>query len=82
MFRGLLAALNVADDSGIGGKNDHVVDPAGSDLLPHRRPCRRSSRSDQPLFSTLLADLDGVGVTHRETVRWSSATTDVAGRQL
>ena len=29
--------------TGIGGKNDHVVDRTGL-TLPHRRPCRRSSR--------------------------------------
>jgi hypothetical protein len=31
-----------------GGKGDHVAGPQGPGLLPHRRPCRRSSRPRSP----------------------------------
>ena len=41
--------------AGISGKSDHSAGPLGPGLLPHRRPCRRSSRpSIPPLFSGLL----------------------------
>jgi Phage integrase, N-terminal SAM-like domain len=46
-----LAAPGQACQAGGGGKSDHVAGPKGSGLLPHRRPCRRSSRPKPPLCS-------------------------------
>jgi len=35
-----------------GGKSDHVAHPQGPGLLPHRRPCRRSSRPRNPVIQS------------------------------
>ena len=48
-YRGLLASSSRACQAGSSGKSDHAADPKGPGLLPHRRPCRRSSRP-RPAF--------------------------------
>ena len=45
---GRLRPPRQACQAGPGGKSDHVAGPQGPGLLPHRRPCRRSSRPRSP----------------------------------
>ena len=47
--------------AGLSGKSDHVAGPKGPGLPPHRRPCRRSSRPNRPLFRALLDALEDGG---------------------